>query len=174
MTLETMQKIVYKDYDSTDRDRIQRYTTLYFLRPALTISLVLNLTDQGDGKSIVIAGYDEKDQWEKAHNAIKDAPDRFGVLFNPILKGKEGHQSRQTGDSFRYFSPQGIIDDMARHYLATWLVKFPLFLSQFPSETVNIGDDHISPDAWDKDKDIEAKINKEKMAQDVYTNILTC
>jgi len=174
LTFQTLLNINNKDYDTNVKDAISRAATLDFLHPALTISAVLHLSKQIGRKCIIVAGYDEKIQWEEALDSIPYTRDQFGVLFNPILNNKDGtYQGRQTKNWPLYFSWQRMIPDMEKYNLTIWLTKLHLFLYHFPSPSIKIGDIWFSPKDWQSDPEFEKRIYKEALAKDVFNKILT-
>jgi hypothetical protein len=174
LTFQTLLHINNKEYAENVKDAISRAATLDFLHPALTISAVLHLSKQIGRKCIIVAGYDEKIQWEEALSSIPYTRGQFGVLFNPILNNKDGtYQGRQTKNWPLYFSWQQMLPDMDKYNLSSWLIRLHLFLYHFPAPSVKIGDIWLSPKDWQNDPEIEKRINKEALAKDVFDKILT-
>ena len=54
-----------KEYSEEQREEIKRSPTLDFLRQALSVAAVLYLAEQAGQKCIVVAGLDERIQWER-------------------------------------------------------------------------------------------------------------
>jgi len=177
LTLEDLLDINRKEYSKDIQRTINTVPTLDFLRPALTISSVLHLSDILGGKCIIVVGYDERKQWEGAHTSIPVARTQFGVLFNPVLKAKKGFQGRQTKNWPLYFNWEQVVDDMGKYDLAAWFTKLHLFLSSFPASSASIDDVSISPSEWlspgDPEKRIYKLIKKTELAKYVFNKILT-
>lgn len=174
LTLEKLVAANNKDYSEAVKEAIKQAPTLDFLKPALTISSILHLSKREGRKCIVVVGHDERILWQGAHYSIPDTVGQFGVLFNPILKMKEGAQVHQTERIPLYYSWDQIVEDMEKYDLANWLTKLHLFLSSFPAASVVINDVSIKPADWLDGKSIEEKIDKAALARQVFTNILTC
>ena len=81
LTLQDFLNIVNKGYTNRVKDDILRRATLDCLRPVLSLAAVLHLAQKTSQKSIVVAGADERRQWERAYD-IPNTRDRIGVLMN--------------------------------------------------------------------------------------------
>jgi hypothetical protein len=172
LTLEDLLAINQKEYAESVRETIKKSVALDFLRPALTISSVLYLSNLLSNKSIVVVGYDEHIQWERAH-AIPDTRSQFGVLFNPILKQKKGFQGKQTKNWPLYFSWEKIVEEMQEYELSQWLTKMHLFLPNFPATFIEIKGKRITPEDWQDIDKFESKIDKSVLAKTIFDNIIS-
>jgi hypothetical protein len=175
LTLEDLQAINLKDYPAEVRQTINSSATLDFLRPALTISAVLYLSETLQCKCEIVAGHDERKQWEAAHASIPSSRSQFGVLFNPVLNAKSGHQGRQTKNWPLYFNSQQVLEDMDTYDSAVWFSKLHLFLSSFPETEIRIGSVVIQPEIWaspDAETEIIGLVGKPELARHVFEHVL--
>jgi hypothetical protein len=173
LPLEKLVAANNKTYSEPVKAAINQAPTLDFLKPALTIASILHIAEQVDKKCIVVVGYDEQIQWEGALDSLSNIRDQFGVLFNPILKLKDGEQVHQTERVPLYYSWEKIVEDMEKYDLANWLTKLHVFLSNFPESSVVIDGVTINPTEWQNGGNIDEKIDKNILAKFVFDNILT-
>ncbi len=171
LTLEHLMDINQKDLPKEVTETITKSSTLDFLRPALTIASVLQMSNKIGSKCIVIAGADERNQWESAHEIILATVSQFGVLFNPKLNNKDGYQGHQTENWPLFTNWDRIVVEMENYDFADWLAKLHLFLSAFPRQSIEINGEIFSPEDW-RDASIEGKLHKPTLAKYVFENIL--
>jgi len=170
-TLEHLNRINQKDYAEDILQSLIKKPALDFLRPALTIACILQIVNDQKKKSIIIAGADERMQWEHTRDIYPYTASKFGELYNPKLNNKDGTQSYQRGNWPIFSAWQRIVEDMEKYDFADWLAKLHLFLSVFPQQSIEVNGVEFTPDDW-RDSSIEDKINKSALAKYVYENIL--
>ena len=144
---------------------------MIFFDQRLTIASVLHLSRKIDKKCIVVVGSDERIQWERSHQ-IQGTDNDYGVIFNPIIKERDGHQGRQTKNWPMYFNTQSVEDEMSIYNLPEWLIKMHLFLPNFPQREVKIGDRIITPSDWQNSKNPEENIDRSILSELVFNNII--
>jgi len=173
LTLKNLLNINNKNYAKPVQKIIVESATLDFLKPALQIASVFHLYDELNisKKCIIVAGYDEKIQWERAHD-ILDFRDKIGVLFNPILETRAGYQERQ-GKRWPYWdSWKEMADQMKKSNLAEWTTKMHIYIPAFPDKNISIGKKTISQKAL-KSNAFLKNISREELAKQVHKNILS-
>ena len=96
-TLKDMLDINNKEYSDAVKDEIKGWAMLDCLRPALSLSAVLYIVEKEGMRGIVVAGADEKIQWERAFDIPNpNTRESISVLMIPILKEDSQHQTKQS------------------------------------------------------------------------------
>lgn len=171
LTLNDLIGFNQKHYIKEVQDKVREKATLDFLRPALTIAAVLQLSEQLGGKCVVIVGDDEHDQWVRAHD-IPGCRKQIGVLFNPVLMKKKGLQAQQVKNWPHWDSCHDVIEEMQRSNLASWAIRLHAYLPNFPSKSIEIDGTEFEPKDWKDEKTFNKKVNKEVLARRVFDSIL--
>lgn len=171
LTLDDLIGINKKDYIKEEQEKVGEKATLDFLRPALTIAAVLQLSEQLGGKCVVIVGNDEHDQWIRAHD-IPGCRKQIGVLFNPVLmkKKKKGPQAQQLKNWPHWDSWHDMSEEMKKTNLASWTIQLHAFIPSFPRRRIKIGQKEVCKEDFEK---IEEHVTNEVLAKHVFDNILS-
>lgn len=168
LTLKDLLDINNKEYTDDVKEKIKLSATLDFLRPALSIAAVKYLIETAAQKGIVVAGADEKIQWERTYD-LPNTRGNIGVMMNPILKRDPTHQSRQSRNWPSWASPEALLSDMnLNNNLAWWTFKLHAFMPAFPAETVNIGGQEINPQEWVDELVPPEKVSREALVEHVW------
>lgn len=173
LTLENLLDYNHKEYSDEVKEGVKKAATLDFLHPALTISSIMYLCESKPNKCIVVVGHDEHIQWEGVHASIPDTRSKFGVLFNPVIKRKEGVQAHQTKNWPLFFNKESIVSAMGEFNLEEWLIKLHLYLPNFPAKSVKINNEELTAIDWAPDKPFTRSIDKHSLAQEVFEKILS-
>ena len=146
MSVERLSDINTKKYSGVIKTEIMQDPTLEFLRPILTCAVVVHLLI--GNKGIVIAGADERSQWDYIINNIYE----FGAILNPIFKqlqpGKKSHTARQTPKWPFWNDKQSLVDDTNGTNAAKWVFHMFAQLESFPSQYVLLNGKRISSKSW--------------------------
>jgi Adenylate and Guanylate cyclase catalytic domain len=168
LSLEDLLAINNKTYEADVQEKIKQAPTLDFLRPALSVAAVLYLAEQTGQKVIVVAGKDERIQWERTIRVPLTRP-HLGVMMNPILKLDAVHQGRQKRDWPIWDSLEALKLAMeSTGNLASWVFRLHLYTPSFPAPAVTIADQPVSPQDWPNELEIPEKVNKDVMAQQAW------
>lgn len=168
LTLQDLLNINNKEYSDDVKEEIKRSATLDCLRPALSIAAVLYLVETAGQKGIVVAGADEKIQWERAYD-IPNTRGHIGVMMNPILKVDPTHQSRQSRNWPSWPSPEALLREMnSNNNLAWWTYNLHAFVPAFPAGSVTIGGEDVPPQEWTNELDVPAKVRREALVEYVW------
>jgi class 3 adenylate cyclase len=168
LTLKDLLDINNKEYSDDVKEEIKRSATLDCLRPALSIAAVLYLVETAGQKGIVVAGADEKIQWERAYD-IPNTRGHIGVMMNPILRVDPTHQSRQSRNWPSWPSPEALLREMnSNNNLAWWAFNLHAFIPAFPAATVNIGGQEISPQEWTNELVPPENVRREALVEQVW------
>ncbi|MDD2466838.1 MAG: adenylate/guanylate cyclase domain-containing protein [Desulfobulbus sp.] len=174
LTFQNLLDFNHKEYADDVKEAVKKAAALDFLHPALTISSVMYLCDNKPSKCIVVVGHDEHIQWEKVNLSIPQTREKFGVLFNPVIKKKEGKQARQTSNWPMFLNKEAVVLAMEEYpSLEEWFIKLHLFVPNFPSKFVQINDIRIIPTDWSPNKGLPENIDKHFLAQEVFDKILS-
>lgn len=173
MALDDLLEINEKYYSQEVKEEIRKSATLDFLRPALTIAAVMQLTRPMTSKSLVVVGRDEKFQWERTLS-IPEARARFGVLLTPILEWDEGHQGRQIKNWPMWFSWESMADakEMRTSNLAQWSASLHCFLPGFPAPYVDLEGRSIGPADWQDSKAFREHFDVRAVARRAFETVL--
>jgi hypothetical protein len=147
ITLRELEIINNKDYDAEKQDEIRKSPTLNFLRPALTMAAVIHLAEEIGQKVIIIAGADERIQWQRSYE-ISNARDKIGVIMNPILRQDPIYQAMQKASWPFWDSEEALVQDMVSAKptnLALWIFNLHAFVPAFPNSEVIIGSEKVAP-----------------------------
>ncbi len=148
LTLQDLLNINNKEYSDDVKEEIKRSATLDCLRPALALAAVLYLVEKVGQKGIVVAGSDEKIQWERAYD-IPNTRGNIGVMMNPILRTDPTHQSRQSRNWPSWPSPEALLREMSsNNNLSWWTYNLHAFVPAFPASSVRIGEQDVQPQDW--------------------------
>lgn len=167
LSLDDLLAINNKDYGPDILKEIRNEATLDFLRPALATAAVLVMADNEANKCIVVAGFDEKIQWESAVS-FAGTRNKLGVLMNPILKLANRYQGRQRKDWPIWNSTQALVREMEETNLGWWVFNLHAYLPTFPSNTVEISSNKISAKDWPSETVLPNNIRKEDLARQVW------
>jgi hypothetical protein len=118
-------------------------------------------------KCIIVAGADERIQWERTFR-FSGMRTQLGVLMNPILKMDDVHQGRQERDWPIWDSTQAIIREMDSTNLGSWIFRLHLFLPAFPSTSIDFDRTHISPSTWGDEMEFPPEVRKEDLVRRVW------
>ncbi len=172
LTLENMMKINSKSYPKSIQQTIKDAATLDFLKQALVIAEVLNVSKSLQCKCVVISGEDERILYESTNLNIPDSRKQLGALFNPILTSAKGYQERQNKNWPQWDSWDSMVNEMKSTNLMEWTTKLHAYIPAFPSQNLKIGDVEIGPSDLDKKNLRKKKINQESLAKHVFEKIL--
>lgn len=168
LTLKDLLDINNKEYSDDVKEEIKRSATLDCLRPALSIAAVLYLVETAGQKGIVVAGADEKIQWERAYD-IPNTRGNIGVMMNPILRVDPTHQSRQSRNWPSWPSPEALLREMSlNNNLAWWTFNLHAFVPAFPAAAVRIGQQPIQPQDWTSELTPPESIRREDIVEHVW------
>jgi hypothetical protein len=169
LTLKDLLDINNKEYSDDVKEEIKRSATLDFLRPALSIAAVLYLVETAGQKGIVIAGADEKIQWERAYD-IPNTRGNIGVMMNPILKADPTHQTRQSRNWPSWPSPEALLREMnSNNNLAWWTFNLHAFVPSFPATGVIIGEQIVQPQDWTSELTPPENVRIEDLVEHVWS-----
>jgi adenylate/guanylate cyclase family protein len=165
LSLEDLLAINNKTYEAVVLETKRKAPTLDFLRPALSVAAVLYLAEQSGQKVIVVAGKDERIQWERTIRVPLTRP-HLGIMMNPILMRDPKHQDWQKRDWPIWDSLEALKLAMdSTNNLASWVFRLHLFTPAFPATTVTIAGQPVSPQDWPNELEIPEKVNKDALAQ---------
>jgi len=170
ITLRELEIINNKDYDLEKRDDIRKSPTLNFLRPALTMAAVIHLAEQYGQKVIIIAGADERIQWQRSYE-ISNARDKIGVIMNPVFKQDPVYQAMQKASWPIWDSEDALEQDMVSAKptnLALWVFNLHAYIPAFPNTEVIIGGERISPQNWVDPMQIPSSVSPRALANHVW------
>ena len=167
-----MIQINNKDYADDIQEAIKLSATLDFLKPALVIAAVLDISNRVQGKCVVIAGDDERILYERSHD-IPKSRQNLGALFNPVLTVEKGHQARQIKNWPYWDSWDSIVKEMRSTNLMEWTTKLHAYIPAFPSQNIKIGDVEIGPSDLDGKILKKKKINQGYLSKHVFEKILS-
>ncbi|MCX6346269.1 MAG: adenylate/guanylate cyclase domain-containing protein [Armatimonadetes bacterium] len=166
LTLDDMLVINNKSYDEVGQIKNPTTSTLDFLRPAITMASVLYIAEQNEGKCLVVAGCDERKQWNLAYSLSAETRSFLGVLMNPMLKGTNGteYQFKQKDDQPIWNSCPEMVAAMNDSNLAWWIYHMHAYLPAFPAKEVDIAGLPVSPQDWASDTGFPSGLDKEALA----------
>lgn len=173
LTLNDLLAINNKGYSVVVKEEKETSPALDFLRPALSIAAVLYLSVREGHKVVILAGKDERIQWERAYRLPESRP-KIGVLMIPVLKDNKEYQRQQKQNWPIWDSLPALKLDMEASNLAWWTFCLHAFIPAFPSPFVEIGKDEskpeISPNDWPEELEmtIPSSIDKDKLAVTVW------
>jgi class 3 adenylate cyclase len=174
LTIKTLTEINLKDYSEDDSSRIQENAALNFLRPILTCATVLHLTKvylkkYPDSKLLIIAGEDEKIQWQ---HVIESDAEHIGAIFNPSLtrsddKGHK-HTARQSLNWPIWLSKKSLLEEMKTSNAAKWVFQLFAQIPSFPSKKALIGDVGFSGEDWTDEFKLPEKMRINELIEIVW------
>lgn len=127
---EEFDKLIKKNYDETKKEEIKQRNVLHNIQPLLIWSLVATIVKESHSKAIVIAGEDEKVQWDYITN--NHTENNLGVIYIHELK-KEGDKTMDQEDiqigSIQEMRNKLHIGNMAE-WLYTHFVELPKFTTK--------------------------------------------
>lgn len=168
LTLQDLLNINNKEYSDNVKETIKRSATLDCLRPALSLAAVLYIVETAAQKGIIVAGADEKIQWERAYD-IPNTRGNIGVMMNPILRGDSMEQARQSRNWPSWPSPEALLREMnSENNLAWWTFRLHAFVPSFPATSVQIAEQEIQPQDWTNELETPSKINKESLVEHIW------
>lgn len=167
LTLRDLIDINHKEYDSDVKDEITASKTLDCLRPTLSMAAVLYLAQKEGRRCLVIAGGDERVQWETFYG-VQSARQAVGVLMIPALLTPNRKHERQRKDKPSWPSRQALVRAMDQPNLAWWSFCLCAVLPAFPSGTVNIGGKAVDPQAWPADSPIPGELSPDDLSDSVW------
>jgi len=94
MTVDVLIRLNGKGYAEDVKEKIEGKPTLTYLQPPLTLAAVIHLVTNAQTKCAVVAGFDEKEQWEQAYN-MGSVRAQVGILMIPVVKMDPVHQIYQ-------------------------------------------------------------------------------
>lgn len=157
MSVDQLININKKKYSGDIKTEIMQDPTLEFLRPILTCAVAVHLLIENGG--VVIAGADERGQWDYVINNIH----QFGAILNPIFKqlepGKKPHTARQTLNWPCWNDRQSLIDDTKGTNAAKWVFHMFAQLESFPSQHVLLNGKKVSSKSWKNEFKLPSNIN---------------
>jgi hypothetical protein len=127
----------------------------------------LYLAEQAGQKCIVVAGLDERIQWERTFRVPLTRP-HLGVLMNPVLKDDSGYQGKHKRDWPIWDSPQAIVRNMESTNLAWWIFQLHAYLPAFPASLVKIDEQQIPPKEWGNPMGTPELLQKDSLARHVW------
>lgn len=153
LTIKNLTEINLKDYSEDDSSRIQENAALNFLRPILTCATVLHLakkclTTYAGSKILIVAGEDEKTQWQ---HVIELDPKHIGAIFNPSLRISDAtgqHTARQSRNWPIWLSKSNLLEEMKTTNAAKWVFQLFAQIPSFPSKKALIGNVGFSGKDW--------------------------
>jgi Adenylate and Guanylate cyclase catalytic domain len=167
LSLDDMLMINNKTYDAKEQEENKRSSALKFLNPALAVAAVLYLALQHSQKCAVVAGKDEKIQWERTYR-VPQMRSHLGAMMNPELKSKTGFLDKQKYDWPIWYSDDSLVGSMDSTNLAWWTFQLHAYIPAFPARSVAIEGTHISPGEWGDIMDIPELLKKESLARHVW------
>jgi hypothetical protein len=168
LTLQDFLNIVNKGYTDRVKDDILRRATLDCLRPVLSLAVVLYLAQEARQKSIIVAGADERRQWERAYD-IPKTRDRIGVLMIPVLtEDGDKHQMLLSKAGPIWSSQPALRRAMDSSNTAWWTFHLLAFIPAFPAPFVTISGKKITPRDWSNESEVPERIRKEDLTQQVW------
>ena len=167
LTLQNLLDINNKEYDGVVRDEIAKSATLDCLRPTLTMAAVLYISKKIEKKCIVIAGGDERVQWEIFYG-IQSERQCVGAVMIPALRTQDHKHERQRKDKPSWPSCQAFIRAMEQPNLAWWSFCLYIVLPAFPSTSIKIGDISIDPHNWCENEPIPEVTTARNVANAIW------
>ena len=141
-----------KEYSEEVKAELKEEPALKFMRPILTCAAVIYLANNvTEGiKTIVVAGADEKIQW---NHVMTTSPDKFGAMFIPLLKSKpdacgSAHTAKQRKNWPCWFSKSDLTGDFITTNAGKWAFQLFAQVPSFPAENVEICGVKISESNW--------------------------
>ncbi|MBI2909147.1 MAG: adenylate/guanylate cyclase domain-containing protein [Chloroflexi bacterium] len=169
LKLEQMLAINNKDYEDKVKEDIKTNPTLDFLRPALSIAAVHYLAELAEQKVVVVAGKDERIQWEQA---VHLAQERLGVLMNPVLRDEGTHQSHQGPDWPIWSSKQSLEEAMRPpSNLAWWLFLLLGFVPSFPGRVAMVGTNRFPLTSCPTEPEIPEGLDLNALAENLWDRL---
>lgn len=127
---EDFDKLIKKNYDEIKKEEIKQRNVLHNIQPLLIWSLVATIVKESHSKAIVIAGEDEKVQWDYITNCHTE--NNLGVIYIHELK-KEDNKTMDQEDiqigSIQEMRNKLHIGNMAE-WLYTHFVELPKFTTK--------------------------------------------
>lgn len=123
-------KLIKKNYDEIKKEEIKQRNVLHNIQPLLTWSLVATIVKHSHSKAIVIAGEDEKVQWDYITN--NHTENNLGVIYIHELKKEENKTMDQEDiqiGSIQEMRAKLDIGNMAE-WLYTHFVELPKFATK--------------------------------------------
>jgi class 3 adenylate cyclase len=159
-----------KDYDAEKQAESRKSPTLNFLRPALLMAVVIYLAEKVNSKVLVVAGADERRQWERSYS-IASSSAKLGVVLIPILRQDKINQTLQGESGPIWYSERSLADDMQAdtpNNLAWWIFDLHAYVPAFPADTVKIGEKSIKPQDWTKPNEVPTDVDVNGLVRIVW------
>jgi len=168
LTLQDFLNIVNKGYADNVKEDIRRRATLDCLRPILPLAAVFYLSKMTRQKSIIVAGADERHQWNRAYD-IPNIRDQIGVLMIPVLnEDKDNHQMPLSKSGPIWSSERALFSAMSLSNTAWWTFHLHAFIPAFPAPFVEISGNTITPHEWRNEMEIHEKIQIDGLTKKVW------
>ena len=123
-------KLIKKNYDEIKKEEIKQRNVLHNIQPLLIWSLVATIVKDSHSKAIVIAGEDEKVQWDYITNNHPE--NNLGVIYIHELKKEENRTMDQEDiqiGSIQEMRTKLDVGNMAE-WLYTHFVELPKFTTK--------------------------------------------